>query len=157
MEVLLVGAAIALACDLRVMSPSSSILYAFVNIGLGPDGGAAYFLARQVGYAKAFEISAEGKKIPADECLSLGLTNKIVPEDELLSAAINWGKQLAEKPAIALGILKADMHYAMENSLYDVIAFEAEQQLKGLKVKTLEKVLMPLRKKKTQNLLGNKR
>ena len=43
------------------MSPSSSILYAFVNIGLGRQG-AAYFLARQVGYAKAFEIAAEGKK-----------------------------------------------------------------------------------------------
>ena len=56
------AAGVGAACDLRVMSPGSSILYAFVNIGLGPDGGAAYFLARQVGYA-AFEIAAEGKKI----------------------------------------------------------------------------------------------
>ena len=149
-----IGAAIALACDLRVMSPSSSILYAFVNIGLGPDGGAAYFLARQVGYAKAFEIAAEGKKIPADECLSLGLTNKIVPEDELLSAAINWGKQLAEKPAIALGILKADMHYAMENSLHDVIAFEAEQQLKGLKSQDFREGVTAFKEKRNPKFIG---
>ena len=81
-----VGASIALACDLRVMTPSSGILYAFVNIGLGPDGGASWLLTRQVGYSTAFEIAAEGKKIKAEECLSLGLTNKIVDEDQLLEA-----------------------------------------------------------------------
>ncbi len=48
-----VGAAFALACDFRVMSAESGILYAFVNIGLGPDGGASWLLARQVGYSRA--------------------------------------------------------------------------------------------------------
>lgn len=149
-----VGAAIALACDLRVMAPSSSILYAFVNIGLGPDGGAAYFLARQVGYAKAFEIAAEGKKIPAEDCLALGLTNKVVPEKELVSAAVEWGKKLAEKPAIALGILKADLHFAMENSPQDVIAFEAEEQLKGLKSQDFKEGVTAFKEKRTPKFIG---
>lgn len=149
-----VGAAIALACDLRIMAPSSSILYAFVNIGLGPDGGAAYFLARQVGYAKAFEIAAEGKKITAEECLSLGLTNKIVPEKELVSAAISWGKKLAEKPAIALGILKEDLRFAMENAPQDVIAFEAEQQLKGLKSQDFREGVTAFKEKRNPKFIG---
>ena len=51
-----VGAAFALACDLRVMSKESAILYAFVNIGLGPDGGASWLLARQVGYLSLIHI-----------------------------------------------------------------------------------------------------
>ena len=84
----------------------------------------------------------------------MGLTNKIVPEDELLSAAINWGKQLAEKPAIALGILKADMHYAMENSLYDVIAFEAEQQLKGLKSQDFREGVTAFKEKRNPKFIG---
>lgn len=149
-----VGAAIALACDLRVMAPSSSILYAFVNIGLGPDGGAAYFLARQVGHAKAFQIAAEGKKITAEECLALGLTNKVVPEQDLISATIQWAKELAEKPAIALGILKADLQFAMENPLHDVIAFEAEQQLKGLKSQDFKEGVAAFREKRTPKFIG---
>ncbi len=44
-----VGCAMALACDLRVMAENSNFRYAFINIGLGPDGGAGWFLARQVG------------------------------------------------------------------------------------------------------------
>ncbi|MDA9107602.1 enoyl-CoA hydratase/isomerase family protein, partial [Flavobacteriaceae bacterium] len=65
-----VGAAFALACDFRVMSKESSILYAFINIGLGPDGGASWLLSRQVGYSKALEIASNGKKVLGEECLS---------------------------------------------------------------------------------------
>ena len=54
------------------MTPSSGILYAFVNIGLGPDGGASWLLTRQVGYSKAFEIAAEGKKIKAEGMFKSG-------------------------------------------------------------------------------------
>ena len=57
-----VGASIALACDFRVMSENSGLLYAFINIGLGPDGGASWLLARQVGYSRALQIAVEGKK-----------------------------------------------------------------------------------------------
>ena len=70
------GTALALACDLRVMANNANIRYAFINIGLSTDIGAGWLLARLVGYSKAFEITIEGEKIEADECLKLGLTNK---------------------------------------------------------------------------------
>ena len=58
-----VGAAFALACDFRVMGPKSSIYFAFINIGLGPDGGGSWLLSRLVGYSKALEIAISGEKI----------------------------------------------------------------------------------------------
>ena len=73
-----VGAAFALACDFRVMSKESALLYAFINIGLGPDGGASWLLSRQVGYSKALEIATGGKRVLGEECFKLGLTNKLV-------------------------------------------------------------------------------
>ena len=82
-----VGASFALACDFRVMSSESAILFAFINIGLGPDGGASWLLSRQVGYSKALEIATSGEKIFGDECLKLGLTNKIVETNNILSQA----------------------------------------------------------------------
>ena len=83
-----VGAAFALACDFRVMSDKSGILYAFVNIGLGPDGGASWLLTRQVGYSRALEIATSGKKITGQRCLELGLTNRIVAQDDILTLSL---------------------------------------------------------------------
>jgi|GEM_PF-73885 len=125
-----VGASIALACDFRVMSESSALLYAFINIGLGPDGGGSWLLARQVGYSKALQITVEGKKIMGQECLGLGLTNKLVDNDtHLLGTARTWAHELAKLPTLAVGITKEDMFYAMGHDLYDTIAFEAEKQV----------------------------
>lgn len=128
-----VGAAFALACDLRIMSEKSAILYAFINIGLGPDGGASWLLSRQVGYSKAFEIATSGKKVMGNECLKLGLTNKIVEDQEILSEALSWAKKLAKKPTLAIGITKEDVFYSINNDLDKTIAFEAERQVLAFK------------------------
>ena len=128
-----VGAAFALACDLRVMSEKSALLYAFINIGLGPDGGASWLLSRQVGYSKAFEIAISGKKVMGNECLKLGLTNKIVEDQEILSEAVCWAKKLAKKPTLAIGITKDDVFYSKNNDLDKTIAFEAERQVLAFK------------------------
>ena len=149
-----VGASIALACDLRVMTSSSGILYAFVNIGLGPDGGASWLLTRQVGYSKAFEIAAEGKKIKAEECLSLGLTNKIVDEDQLLEAAIEWAKALAAKAPIAVGITKEDLVHAMDNNLSESIAYEAEKQIAAFESYDLVEGVAAFVEKRKANFIG---
>lgn len=125
-----VGASLALACDFRVMSQNSALLYAFINIGLGPDGGGSWLLARQIGYSKALQIAVEGKKIMGKECLDLGLTNKLVSEDsELLKTAKSWAHELAKLPTLAVGVTKEDMFYAMGHDLYDTIAYEAEKQV----------------------------
>lgn len=123
-----VGASIALACDFRVMSENSGLLYAFINIGLGPDGGASWLLARQVGYSRALQIAVEGKKIKGDECHKLGLANKLVGNDAIVSTAIDWAHQIAKLPTLAVGITKEDMFHAMDHDLYNTIAYEAERQ-----------------------------
>ncbi|MGB5371796.1 MAG: enoyl-CoA hydratase-related protein [Flavobacteriaceae bacterium] len=124
-----VGASLALACDFRVMNEKSGLLYAFINIGLGPDGGGSWLLAHQVGYSRALQIAIEGKRIEADECLRLGLTNKLVSGEALLKSAMDWAHELAKLPTLAVGITKEDMFYAMGNGLYDTIAYEAEKQV----------------------------
>jgi enoyl-CoA hydratase/carnithine racemase len=124
-----VGAAFALACDFRVMSKESAILYAFINIGLGPDGGASWLLSRQVGYSKALEIASSGKKVLGEECLNLGLTNKLVDNSEILDSAKKWAFDLSKKATIAIGITKQDMIFSLDNNLYDTIEFEAKEQV----------------------------
>lgn len=122
------GCSLALACDLRVMAADAVLMQAFSHIGLVPDAGATWFLARQVGYSRAFEMAASGRPIPAEECLALGLTNQVVPADQLLTATQTWADTLAQRPTLALGLTKRALHHALTASLADTIRFEAEMQ-----------------------------
>ena len=78
-----IGAALALACDLRVMSKNAYIMSVFSNIALVPDGGLSWTLPKFMGYGKAYEYAIEAKKIFSDECLQFGIANKVVLEEEL--------------------------------------------------------------------------
>lgn len=122
------GASLALACDLRVMAHDAALLLAFSNIGLVPDAGATWFLARLVGYSRAFEIAAAGERITAESCLALGLANKIAPAADLRAISFAWARGLAERPTLALGLTKQALHHALLHELPTTIDFEARLQ-----------------------------
>ena len=149
-----VGAALALACDLRVMADDAALLYAFINLGLGPDGGAGWLLARQVGYSRAFEIAVSGTPVPADRCLALGLANRVVPAVTLLDEARTWAHRLAACPTLAVGITKAALHHALTHDLMDTIAFEAGQQTAAFASADLREGLAAFRERRSPSFTG---
>jgi 2-(1,2-epoxy-1,2-dihydrophenyl)acetyl-CoA isomerase len=122
------GLSFALACDLRIMSDQAILLMAFSNIGLVPDSGGSWFLARGVGYARAFEIAATGRRVDAAEALALGLVQEVVPADEVLPAAQRLAAELAARPTAALAWTKRLMRAALTGSLEDTIEREAQLQ-----------------------------
>ena len=148
------GLGFALACDFRVMAETANMRYAFVNIGLVPDAGSSWFLTRTVGYSKAMEIAIEGKKIPAEECLSLGLTNKVVAEGEQLEAAMAWARELVERPPLAFAMTKEIIQYGMTHGLLDTIAFEAKNQVVGLSSEDNKEGVMAFLQKRKPKFIG---
>lgn len=122
------GASLALACDLRIMADDASLLQAFSNIGLIPDSGSTWFLVRQVGYSRAFELTIEGERIPASRCLELGLTNRVVAAESLLNEARSWAEKLARRATYAIGLTKRAMNKAMTSTLMDAMETEAQLQ-----------------------------
>ena len=149
-----VGAALALACDFRVMSDHSGILYAFINIGLGPDGGASWLLARQVGYSRALEITTSGEKITGQKCLELGLANRLVEEENILSNAQAWAEDFAIRPTLAFGIAKQDIFFAIDHSLKESIAFEAKKQIDAFNSHDLKEGVSAFIEKRKPNFSG---
>src|SRR4051812_10696528 len=119
------GMNLALACDLRIASESASFNQSFVNLALTSEG--TYFLPRLVGVGKATELFFTGESISAREALSLGMLNRLVPDDELEQETQKWAEQLAKGPTEALGRTKLlinsgyknqlDQHLAQESSL----------------------------------------
>lgn len=123
-----VGMSLVLACDLVVMDQNAFLMSPFVNIGLMPDGGAAWFLTRRLGYARAFELMAEGEKLRADRCLELGLANRVVASENLRENCLQWASKLAAQAPLALALTKRLARLSMSASLSDSLTLEAEFQ-----------------------------
>jgi 2-(1,2-epoxy-1,2-dihydrophenyl)acetyl-CoA isomerase len=103
------GIGLALAADLRIGSPRTVFATAFAGVGLAGDFGVAWLLDRIVGPAKARELLFLGPRLSGDECLRLGLVNRLVAEDELDCAAHDLARQLATGPSLALAGMKSNL------------------------------------------------
>ena len=86
--------------------------------------------------------------------MTLGLSNRLVPQDELLTNAQQLAEALAQRPTLAIGIAKEDMFFAMNHSLNDAISFEAEQQVTAFKSHDLKEGVAAFLEKRTPNFLG---
>ena len=123
-----IGAAIAMSCDLRVMSEDSYILSVFSNIALVPDGGLSWYLPRFMGYSKAYEYAIEAKKISAKDCLKYGIANKVVSVEQLELKTFEWAEQLAKRSSQSLNYTKKLMRNSLHLSYWDTFHNEAEIQ-----------------------------
>jgi len=123
-----IGAALAMACDLRVMTKSSYILSVFSNIALVPDGGLNWLLTKFLGYAKALEFAIEAKKIDSKMCLDFGIANKVVEDEQLIDEVNSWAKLISKRSPQALSNTKKLMRDSLSKSYFDTFKQEAEIQ-----------------------------
>ncbi|MGH2729771.1 MAG: enoyl-CoA hydratase-related protein [Actinomycetota bacterium] len=122
------GASIALACDFRIASEHAKLILAFIKVGLVPDSGAVWFLTKMVGAAKAWELSATGDPVGADEALRLGLVHRVVAADEFESEWKSLAVQLAAGPTKAYALTKELVNSAAERSLDEQLEAEVAAQ-----------------------------
>src|SRR5207247_303130 len=122
------GMSFACACDLRLAADSASFVPAFVNIGLIPDSGATYFVTRILGYARAFEWLASGRKLTAAEAHAWGLVSEVVEADGLLARAAEVAAEFAALPPIAVGMTKRLVDSAGSSTLEEQLEREAQLQ-----------------------------
>ena len=94
-----IGCSLALAADLVVAARSAYFLLAFVNIGLGLDGGASQSLAARVGHARAMEMAMLGERIGAEQALDWGLANRVVDDEQLRPGRDRAGPAPGRRPA----------------------------------------------------------
>jgi len=124
-----IGCAFAQACDLIIMSESASFYFAFANLGLIPDGGLTWHLTQRLGPKRAYEMMALAEKVPAEVCLSLGLVNRVVAKEKLLTETRVLADELLAKAPLSLTYTKKAMQASMQASLAESISFEARLQL----------------------------
>jgi 2-(1,2-epoxy-1,2-dihydrophenyl)acetyl-CoA isomerase len=122
------GLSLALACDFRLAADSATFVPAFINIGLIPDSGGSYFAARLLGYARALEWLASGRRLTAAEAHAWGLVSEVVEADRLAERAAALAAELAAMPTRGVALTKRLLDHAQTATLEEQLEREAQLQ-----------------------------
>jgi 2-(1,2-epoxy-1,2-dihydrophenyl)acetyl-CoA isomerase len=122
------GLSLACLCDIRIAADSATFSPGFIRIGLVPDSGGSFFLARLLGPARAFEWMSTGRRLGAEEALAWGLISEVVPADGLAVRAAALAAELASLPTRAVAMNKRLFDHASTATLEEQLELEAQLQ-----------------------------
>lgn len=100
------GLDMALMCDIRIVAESTKLSESYVNVGIVPGDGGAYFLPRLVGVDRALDMLWTGRVLTAKEAKEIGLVTFVVPDDELDTFTEDYVQKLVRGPQQAIRMMK---------------------------------------------------
>ena len=103
------GLDLALACDMRIASARARMGETYIKLGLNPGNGGTYFLPRLVGSGLAAELAFTGDILDAERALEIGLVNRVVEPDKLLTETTELAARIAAYPRLALEATKQQL------------------------------------------------
>lgn len=130
------GTELILATDIRIVADSARLGLPEITLGLFPGAGGTQRLIRQIPPCRAKEIMFTGEQINAQEALAIGLVNKIVPKDQVLAAARDVARKIADKSPLVLKLLKRSLASGADMPLSAALPFE--QTMIGLVLDTAD-------------------
>jgi enoyl-CoA hydratase len=125
------GLALAAAADIRIATPGSVFVSAFIRAGYsGCDLGLSWLLPRIVGTGRAHELMLTGRRFGADEALQIGFLSDVVEARQLIGAALAKAAEILRNPPLSVELTKQGMWRALETPGFDAaVDFENRQQV----------------------------
>jgi enoyl-CoA hydratase len=120
------GCEISMACDIRIASEKAKFGQPEVSLGIPPGFGGTQRLSRLVGKGRAKELLFTGDMIDAAEAYRIGLVNKVVASEELITTAKAMAQKIMSRAPIAVQVCKAAVNEGLDTDLESGIAYEAE-------------------------------
>jgi enoyl-CoA hydratase len=118
------GVELMLALDMRLVAEDARLGLPEITLGIFPGAGGTQRLIRQVPLCRAKELMFTGERISAREAVELGLANRVVPADELMTQAIALGERIAKFSPLVLSLLKRTIAEGAEMPPSAALAFE---------------------------------
>ncbi|HEX7153996.1 MAG TPA: enoyl-CoA hydratase-related protein [Thermoanaerobaculia bacterium] len=119
------GCELALACHIRIASEKAQLGLPEVTLGIIPGYGGTQRMARLLGKGKAVELIATGDRIGAAEAERIGLVNKVVAADQLMTAAEEMARTIAKRGPLAVRAAIEAVMIGSEMPLEEGLYFEA--------------------------------
>ena len=111
------GFSMALACDVAVAAVSARFTLGYQNIGLSPDGGMTFFLARALGTQRAMEMTLFSKVLSAEQAAAWGLVQQVFPDADFAAQVEALADRLAAGPTLAYARAKELYNRALSQPL----------------------------------------
>jgi enoyl-CoA hydratase/carnithine racemase len=121
------GCELALACDFRIAGTNSRFGQPEIQLGIIPGGGGTQRLARLVGPARAKDLVFTGRMVGADEALQIGLVDRVVEPESVLTEALAQAAALAKGPRHALALAKAAIDEGLDVTLEEGLQIEQDR------------------------------
>ena len=130
-----VGMTMVLPCDIRIVAEDAKLGFIFGRLGILPGLGSTHLLPALVGMARAQELVLGAKRILGSEAAAIGLVNKAVPKEQVLSEARGIAAEMAEIDPQVLAYAKRALHYGAAHSMAEAMKNEQAQsaELKALR------------------------
>lgn len=149
------GLSFACACDIRLAADTATFVPAFINIGLVPDSGGSFFIARLLGPARAFEWMSSGRRLTAAEAHACGLVSEVVEADELPARAAALAAELAALPTRGVGMTKRLFDHAASATLEEQLEWEAQLQTVATQTADFREGVAAFLEKRPPNFSGS--
>lgn len=128
------GLIMALYSDFRIASEKAVFATAFAKRGLIAEHGIAWMLPRIVGHANATDLLLTSRKISAAEALAMGLVNRVVPADELMTQAFALAQTLStEVSPRSVGVMKRQLWEAPYQSLGAAVTLANAEMVESIR------------------------
>ena len=121
------GCEVACSCDIRIASERAKFGTPEINLGLIPGYGATQRLAKLIGYGKTLEMVMTGEMIDAVEAKAIGLVNHVCSSEELENFTLDIANKIGSKSVFTLAAAKRTIKAALNNTLDQGIAIEAQE------------------------------
>ncbi|MFC4002871.1 crotonase/enoyl-CoA hydratase family protein [Prauserella oleivorans] len=122
------GCDLAMMCDLRIASEQAFFAESFVQLGLIPGDGGAWFLTQAIGPARAAEMALTGDRIDARTALEWGIVTRVCAPGDLLDEARALAERIAKNPGPSVRMTKKLLREARRRDLAGVLELSASMQ-----------------------------
>ena len=135
------GCELSMACDIRIASEKAKFGQPEVGLGITPGFGGTQRLARLVGMGMAKQMLYTARNIDANEALRIGLVNAVLPQADLMEAAVKMANTIAKNAPIAVRGCKKAVNEGMQVSIDKGVeieekifgdCFETHDQVEGM-------------------------
>jgi enoyl-CoA hydratase/carnithine racemase len=110
------GFSLALCCDMRVGTPASRFVTVYQERSLPPEGGMSFLLSRIVGLSRAMDLSLTSRRVEAEEAYRIGLLDRLVEPDDLITTSMSIAERMCELPPAAVRVSKRAIRAGLEAS-----------------------------------------
>lgn len=108
------GLSLALSCDFRIASKEARMGSGTLRFGLLPDEGGQFLLVQLMGVARTMDFLMRNRIASADEALELGLVHEVVEPEQLMERTMEFAREMANGPQVAMRLLKRTVYSAAE-------------------------------------------